>query len=226
MRDLRIFKCIVLFFVTVLLSGCFGQTKQSTTYTGMGTVISVSVYGQGEEILQKIADEFIKIENASSRTKEGSAINKLNETGESTDICLIELMKISKDVFQKSCGAYDHTVGALTSMWNIGFENASVPTESEIQQALRFVDGSKTKVENGKITVQENVKVDFGGISSPASETENNSAMDVGYKENAAFISVFTRLSSSPSPLMPPTKSMRLSVLGSPMPKMGASKLS
>lgn len=165
MRDLRIFKCIVLFLVTVLLSGCFGQTKQSTTYTGMGTVISVSVYGKGQETVKKITDEFIKIENASSLTREGSAINILNETGTSTDICLIEQISISMDVFQKSNGAYDHTVGALTSLWNIGFENASVPENSQIQDALTRVDGGKTEIKDGRIRLQEGVITDLGGIT-------------------------------------------------------------
>ena len=58
-------------------------------------------------------------------------------------------------------------------------------------------------------------QVDFGGIRSPASATDSSSSIDVGYMEKAIFMSASQRRSSSFTPRIPPTKSMRLSVLGS-----------
>ena len=64
-------------------------------------------------------------------------------------------------------------------------------------------------------------QVDLGGISLPASATLKSSEMDVGYIEKASFISLWHLFSSSESPLIPPTKSILLSVLGSPIPSIG-----
>ena len=55
--------------------------------------------------------------------------------------------------------------------------------------------------------------VDFGGINRFASATAKSSSMDVGYIENASFISLSARRSSSDKPRIPPIKSIRLSVL-------------
>ena len=55
--------------------------------------------------------------------------------------------------------------------------------------------------------------MDFGGINNPASETSNSSPMDVGCIENATTQSDSTRFSSSISPLIPPTKSIRVNFL-------------
>lgn len=59
---------------------------------------------------------------------------------------------------------------------------------------------------------------------SPRIRHRKSSAMDVGYIENATFMSVCTLRSSSPSPRMPPTKSILLSVFGSIIPKMGSNR--
>ncbi len=67
--------------------------------------------------------------------------------------------------------------------------------------------------------------VDFGGIIRPASAISVRSSSVVGYIENAIFISVSARFSSSVRPLMPPTKSILLSVRGSVMPNIGAIRL-
>ena len=65
-------------------------------------------------------------------------------------------------------------------------------------------------------------QVDLGGIKSPLSATSNNSIIEVGYIANETFISVSALFSNSLSHLMPPTKSILESVLGSMIPSNGA----
>lgn len=56
----------------------------------------------------------------------------------------------------------------------------------------------------------------------PASAMSISSLMDVGNIANATFISpLFTLLSNSDKPRMPPMKSMRLFVRGSSIPRIG-----
>ena len=64
----------------------------------------------------------------------------------------------------------------------------------------------------------------LGGMMPPASAIVIRSRMLVGYIENAqAYSPEFTSFSNSPVPRMPPTKFIRLLVLGSSIPNMGAS---
>ena len=66
-------------------------------------------------------------------------------------------------------------------------------------------------------------QVDFGGITLFSSAICISSATEVGNIANASAISpLSTRRSSSPNPRIPPTKSIRLSVRGSPMAKIGS----
>lgn len=69
-------------------------------------------------------------------------------------------------------------------------------------------------------------QVDLGGISISASATSKSSEIDVGNIENAIAISLWTLSSSSLRPLIPPIKSILLSTLGSPIPRIGVSRKS
>ena len=66
--------------------------------------------------------------------------------------------------------------------------------------------------------------VDLGGMMPPASAIAIRSSMPTGNSENAtAARPLATSRSSSACPRIPPTKSMRLSVRGSPTPRCGPS---
>ena len=67
--------------------------------------------------------------------------------------------------------------------------------------------------------------VDLGGMILLLSAISINSLTVVGYMEKARHISLVARLSSSFSHLIPPTKSILLSVLGSSMPRIGDIRL-
>lgn len=69
-------------------------------------------------------------------------------------------------------------------------------------------------------------QVDLGGISISASATSKSSEIDVGNIENAIAISLWTLSSSSLRPLIPPIKSILLSTLGSPIPRIGVRRKS
>ena len=132
----------------------------------MGTVISYKIYGKEcETAFALICAEFDKIENACSLTKEGSAINILNETGSTDNTYLVEQAQKTQEFTQKSQGKFDYTVGSLTSLWNIGFFCARKPTQQEIDNALNFVDASKTSVKDGVFNISSGQKADFGATA-------------------------------------------------------------
>ena len=153
--------------ILILFSGC-GEKKESfsATVTAMGTVASYKIYGQGaRETFSQINEIFEEIDNACSLTKEGSAVNMLNFLGKTDNPYIVEqatlfekngLLKISEKKF-------DLTVGALTDLWDIGFLGETVP--ENIEEALKNVDGTKTKIENNVFYIGENQKIDLGAVT-------------------------------------------------------------
>lgn len=156
----------VLCLFIMLFTGCVSTEGFSASVAGMGTVISAKIYGEnGDSAFEHILKIFDEIENACSLTKEASAINKLNETGSTNNVYLVEQARIMKELTEKSQGKFDCTVGSITSLWNIGFADAKKPKNEEIQNALNLVDASITSVTDGMFKISIGQKVDFGATT-------------------------------------------------------------
>lgn len=133
----------------------------------MGTVITQSVFSEKDEsaLCDEITDIISSLEDEISWRKENSDICSLNKTHS------LRLSREMKDVFLKSSqmyvdssGAFDITVGKVTTLWNIGEESARVPSEKEIRNALKYVDGSKVSISGDTVTIAENQFVELGAV--------------------------------------------------------------
>lgn len=133
----------------------------------MGTVITQRLFSRSDASKECAdIDEIINtLENKISWRKEGSPIYSLNKNNTAgCDEELSEIFSRSKAVYDASSGAFDITVGSLTTLWNIGEETARVPDENEIASALSFVDGSKINVSDGVVTSGKGQLVDLGAV--------------------------------------------------------------
>ncbi|MBE7092217.1 MAG: FAD:protein FMN transferase [Clostridiales bacterium] len=156
----------ILCLFMLIFTGCASKESFSGTVTGMGTVISYKIYGKNPDVVYtQISHMFDEIENACSLTKEGSKINLLNETGTTDNKYITEQVEKITPLLEKSEGKFDYTVGALTTLWNIGFLNAKKPEHNEIEDAVKFVDGSKTMLKDGTLTLLKGQKVDLGATA-------------------------------------------------------------
>jgi len=149
--------------VTVIFAG--GNNISHTVFTGMGTVIDVKLYGSDNGNTEALSVIFTKIEGTSSARLEDSELTKLNLSGFTENAMLIEQAKICGSVYEKSNGAFDATVGKISSLWNIGFPEERVPSEEEILNALAFVGFDKTTVTDNSFKIGEGQRVDFGAIT-------------------------------------------------------------
>ncbi len=70
------------------------------------------------------------------------------------------------DISDKLEGYFDPTVGAFTLLWNITSEDAEVPDDSEITEALNHVGCDKLEIsENSVIKNDRKTKLDLGGVA-------------------------------------------------------------
>lgn len=134
----------------------------------MGTVVSETLYSksekQAEETIGKINCSINELDRKelSWRVK-GSDLYKLNHKGScevhpETADCIRKSLEIST----ASGGRLDPTIGKLTTLWNIGTEDARVPEEHEISEAITYLNPEKVKVVGNTVSIGEGQFIDLG----------------------------------------------------------------
>lgn len=152
------------------LSGCGGKSEPySTDFFAMDTFMSVKVLGSdGESLAQQCENEINALEGVLSRTRGDTDIAKLN-AADGAPVALSDegakLLSTALDLSAATNGAYDPTVAPLTDLWGIGTDNARVPAQSEIDEALTHVGYQNVKLlGNNQVQLLNGAQVDLGGI--------------------------------------------------------------
>lgn len=170
---------VLLLVFTLLLSGCNTQTNPPSseplrqTQFMMGTTITISLYDhQDESILKACFDRISELENALSMNKENTLLDEVNSQSGITPVVVNADMfdVIKKGLYYSNLteGSFDITIGPIVKLWNIGFPEARVPSQAEIDQNLPLIDFSQVVLDESKQTVflsQPGMKIDLGGIA-------------------------------------------------------------
>lgn len=152
----------------VLTSGCGAQKQASQDFYAMDTVMNITAYGKDAdaavvECVQYINDLEAKI----SRTREESEIAALNRAdGEKTELSeqTADILSDALTIAERTGGAFDPTVAPLSDLWKIGTENARVPEDEEIQEALASVGYQRVSQDGTSVTMEQGMQIDLGGI--------------------------------------------------------------
>lgn len=172
-------KKIIMMISIILSIGLVGCKKQvasepiKRTEIFMGTAIEVSLYDDGsEEILDKVFDRIVEIEDLVSINKSGTEIDELNENA---GIKSVKLSETSYDIIETgvqysklSDGKYDITIGPLVKLWSIGLPEEKVPNKEEIDETIKKIDYSKVKMNPQTKEVflsEEGMMIDLGSIA-------------------------------------------------------------
>lgn len=171
--------------VAFLLIGC-GKAKDSKERTLaeepferteflMGTVVKVTIYNQNQQ--EALDAAFDRIEELAGlitvdEEKENSEVEKINEQAG------VKPVQVSDDLYylaqeaygysESTDGSFDLTVGPITELWHIGFDDARKPEQAEIDETLTLVDYSKVQFDDEAQTVylpEEGMRLDLGAIA-------------------------------------------------------------
>lgn len=170
--------------IVILIIGLFISACQSQSHTNLlkepieeqifalGTYIELKVYDKGKTKAVDAAIELIrKYDKEISVNNKGSVFDEINENAG------IKPIKVPGDImamltYAKSIsgdvGEFDITIGSLSSLWHIGFEDAKKPTQEEIDQALLLIDYNKMIIDLNNQTVflsEKGMKLDAGAIA-------------------------------------------------------------
>lgn len=161
----------ILALTMLLLSSCSikSESAGSSAFL-MGTVVSEKIYGksgaEGEKILEEIEESISDCENKISWRISSSDTAVLNESGTADVTGSEELWETVCRLYRDTGGSFDVTVGKLTTLWNIGTEDARIPSESEIKEALKYVDGSQLtfNTDEGMVNAATGQFIDLGAV--------------------------------------------------------------
>lgn len=131
----------------------------------MGTVITQTLTGKiSQKVATQIIDEIKNLENNElSWRVNASDVSKINQnTKADVSDRTIDFLKSALSFCENSGGSFDVTIGSLSSLWNIGSENFKVPSEKEIEDALKNIDFKKIKINGNSVSIQKGQTLDFG----------------------------------------------------------------
>jgi thiamine biosynthesis lipoprotein len=151
-----------------LLGGCGSQKQASQDFYAMDTVMNITAYGaKSEEAVTECVQYINSLEAKISRTREDSEISQLNAAdGELTELSeqTADILSDALEIAQTTQGAFDPTVAPLSDLWQIGTEDAHLPQEEEIQDALQGVGYTNVSQDGTTVTMKAGTRIDLGGI--------------------------------------------------------------
>lgn len=182
---------VIIIGAVVIYDALSRTDTYETASVAMGSVLSVKIYGDnGEEAAEEIIERAQSTETQYiSRYKETSEIYALNEngTGDLSDFTA-EIISKALEISENSGGAFDITIGNLSSLWDFDNEKNTVPSEDEITEALEGCGYEKITLSGNTCTLGENQTVDLGAVGKGAA---CDAAAEVlsGYEIDGAVIS-------------------------------------
>ncbi len=159
-------KTIIPFLAVLLLVCSCGEKNNyiSDTYFAMNTV--VMVVSENKLLNSEVNGKIVEVENQMSRTLESSEIYKLNNTGElemsdDTMYVLEKSLQIAKDTDL----AFNPCMGTLTDLWDITSGKNVVPSQADIDEALKCCNLDNINIHDNKVYTFNGLKVDLGGVA-------------------------------------------------------------
>lgn len=173
----------LMLILLLMIAGCGKSSKDETDhlttnpYTKteflMGTVVTIKIYDKDKEDILNLAFERVKILADKTTTEENeSEVSLINKNAGN------EPVKVSTDVYQLieagkhhsniADGAFDISVGPLTTLWHIGFPDARKPDQSEIEAILPLINYQRIELdatEQSVFLTKRDMALDLGAIA-------------------------------------------------------------
>lgn len=187
---------LILSIFSIFLSACSNEQELPSAKKSrflMDTLVQMQAHGENaEEAVEESMERIKELENLMSKTLEISEIYQINNNpGER-----IEISDDTKLVLENSLhyaeitdGKFDPTIGVLVDLWGIGTEDARVPSDSEIENALKNIGYQKLNIYDNQAEIEEGVKLDLGGIAKGYAADEVKEITEK-HNVNSAFINL------------------------------------
>lgn len=165
-------KCLPLALAFSLSTGCSqAVTEHSAEIFAMNTLISMTLWGnESNEAILASENYIYAIEDAFSTTREESVLYSLNNTqGEWVTLSpeMISVLDYAMEMSAKTGETFTPMVYPLVTAWGFTSSTQRVPSPSEIQSILPFVDDDFIEIDtkNNRVRLSPGAQLDLGGIT-------------------------------------------------------------
>jgi len=149
-----------------------GLHRVSTTRTGLGTVIRITVIHPDPDTARRIVssgfDELARLEGILSRHRAGTPMSRLNRDGVLRDPPseLVEVLRAAGRVSDLTGGAFDATVAPVLDLYREHFRTLDAPPGKHlVAEALALVDHRRVRVDDAEIRFERaRMRVTLDGI--------------------------------------------------------------
>lgn len=149
------------------------ETRMAFSKPLMGTEFRIVAYHSDSSLVKKAAEEAFQrvadIEKVFSDYDETSEVSLLSEKGNAVvSQELWDMLNYCTTISERTDGAFDVTIGALTKLWRRAFRHKEMPTKQEIKAAKATVgyEAIGFNIPARKIWLKKpGMKLDFGAIA-------------------------------------------------------------
>lgn len=154
-----------LIFISILFQS---KDKQFDTdiFFGMDSYVSIVGGYESRDEIKKIFTDSEQIFDCHSSTSEVYKLNK-NKTIKASEKLKTAVNRIL-DLNKTYGSSADITIGAVSSLWNINGKDSKVPSDNEIDSALKTTGFENIKINENTISLENNCMLDFGSAAKGA----------------------------------------------------------
>lgn len=165
---------IALFLLLFCLPSCKAVDRQTVEFWGMGTLVSVTLYGRevaradGFAQAQALVAELDGLWSLNIETSDITRLNRSDTGITDADLRTTALVDQASTLSALTGGDFDITLAALSALWQTCGEEDRLPTDAELWALLGKVGTAALQAEGTEITKPAGVTVDLGAIAKGA----------------------------------------------------------
>ncbi len=162
-------KRISLFFLLFILVACSEPRLTKRTYTGLGTIIHITVPRDYEQFADSAYRMIQLVDSLMNPNKPTSDVAKINrESGKWVLVSPLtaECIKRAIEIAEVTKGAFDPTVGKIVHLYH--FDKAgeyTLPDSAELLSDLKYVDYRRVEVSGDSVKIGEGQWITLAGIA-------------------------------------------------------------
>lgn len=161
----------LMLMLCLVMGGCSDKRQEKVSGTGyyFDTVVTLTLYGAPEGLMEQLWQECARYEQLLSKTIRGSDVDRINHAqGQpvTVDAETWQILKRAREISIKTGGAFSVTIAPLSAQWDFTGGTKRVPDAESIHAALPLVNDSLIVLgENNTVTLPEGMSIDLGGIA-------------------------------------------------------------
>jgi len=180
MKNKKTITSILLALILLVIVGCSTEEEATILETPydqteflMGTYVSLRVYDEGkEDVLDEAFARVEELEGQIAMNDPSSEIAAINAAAGEESVVVSEdvytLIETAADYSALPNSGFDYTIGPITNLWRIGFDDARVPEPEEVEAVLPLVDYEKVELnpeEESVYLTEPGMVIDLGAIA-------------------------------------------------------------